>query len=120
MAYVGQSFYSDSNNARLGLARCHAASSPPRDWPNRARAGGAKERLNRFISSLPDSLPLVALPFQTSSTVLVQIANMAEGQSHTAQEQDINPWSVEGARDENGEVVAINYEAICRYVLPRH
>ncbi|PYH37102.1 tryptophan--tRNA ligase WRS1 [Aspergillus neoniger CBS 115656] len=39
---------------------------------------------------------------------------MAEEQSHTAQEQDINPWSVEGARDENGEVVAINYEAICR------
>ncbi|RAL01812.1 tryptophan--tRNA ligase WRS1 [Aspergillus ibericus CBS 121593] len=30
------------------------------------------------------------------------------------QEQDINPWSVEGGRDENGEVVAINYEAICR------
>lgn len=45
---------------------------------------------------------------------------MAEEQPHTAQEQDINPWSVEGARDENGEVVAINYEAICRYVLPRH
>ncbi|GKZ28235.1 hypothetical protein AbraIFM66950_000047 [Aspergillus brasiliensis] len=39
---------------------------------------------------------------------------MAEEQSHTAQEQDINPWSVEGARDENGEVIAINYEAICR------
>ncbi|KAL7651915.1 tryptophan--tRNA ligase, variant 2 [Aspergillus niger] len=39
---------------------------------------------------------------------------MAEEQPHTAQEQDINPWSVEGARDENGEVVAINYEAICR------
>ncbi|PYI07881.1 tryptophanyl-tRNA synthetase [Aspergillus sclerotiicarbonarius CBS 121057] len=32
----------------------------------------------------------------------------------TAQEQDINPWSVDGGRDENGEVVAINYEAICR------
>ncbi|OOF94230.1 hypothetical protein ASPCADRAFT_208755 [Aspergillus carbonarius ITEM 5010] len=39
---------------------------------------------------------------------------MAEEKQPAAQEQDINPWSVEGGRDENGEVVAINYEAICR------
>ncbi|PWY87464.1 tryptophanyl-tRNA synthetase [Aspergillus heteromorphus CBS 117.55] len=32
----------------------------------------------------------------------------------TAQEQDINPWSVDGGRDANGEIVAIDYEAICR------
>ncbi|PWY86553.1 tryptophanyl-tRNA synthetase [Aspergillus sclerotioniger CBS 115572] len=39
---------------------------------------------------------------------------MAEENKPVAQEQDINPWSVDGGRDENGEVVAINYEAICR------
>ncbi|PYH91029.1 tryptophanyl-tRNA synthetase [Aspergillus ellipticus CBS 707.79] len=32
----------------------------------------------------------------------------------SAQEQDINPWSVDGGRDENGEIVAIDYDAICR------
>jgi hypothetical protein len=31
-----------------------------------------------------------------------------------AQDQDINPWSVEGAQTAEGEVVAINYEAICK------
>jgi tryptophanyl-tRNA synthetase len=31
-----------------------------------------------------------------------------------AADQDINPWSVEGAQNEQGEVVAINYEAICK------
>ncbi|KAL2687210.1 hypothetical protein Neosp_004763 [[Neocosmospora] mangrovei] len=30
------------------------------------------------------------------------------------QDQDINPWSVEGAQGENGEVAAINYDAICK------
>jgi hypothetical protein len=34
------------------------------------------------------------------------------------QDQDINPWSVEGAQGENGEVAAIDYDAICSYVLP--
>ncbi|VTT71506.1 unnamed protein product [Fusarium fujikuroi] len=29
------------------------------------------------------------------------------------QDQDINPWSVEGAQGENGEVAAIDYDAIC-------
>lgn len=32
------------------------------------------------------------------------------------QEQDINPWSVQGGVGANGEVVAINYEAISKYV----
>ncbi len=34
-----------------------------------------------------------------------------------ARDQDINPWSVQGGVDENGEIVAINYEAISRWVL---
>lgn len=33
-----------------------------------------------------------------------------------AADQDINPWSVQGGVDENGEVVAIDYEAISRCV----
>ena len=41
---------------------------------------------------------------------------MAENMTASNQEQDINPWSVEGARDENGDVVSIDYEAISRYV----
>lgn len=40
---------------------------------------------------------------------------MAEGDA-THKDQDINPWSVEGGRDESGNVVSINYEAICQYV----
>lgn len=31
-----------------------------------------------------------------------------------AQDQDINPWSVQGGTDANGEAVAINYEAISK------
>ncbi|KAM5352469.1 hypothetical protein ACJ41O_005192 [Fusarium nematophilum] len=34
--------------------------------------------------------------------------------STVAQDQDINPWSVEGAQTETGEVAAINYDAICQ------
>ncbi|KOC13572.1 putative tryptophanyl-tRNA synthetase [Aspergillus flavus AF70] len=37
---------------------------------------------------------------------------MAENMAASNQEQDINPWSVEGARDENGDVASIDYEAI--------
>lgn len=33
------------------------------------------------------------------------------------QDQDINPWSVEGAQGADGEVAAINYEALSQYVL---
>ncbi|RAH40634.1 tryptophan--tRNA ligase WRS1 [Aspergillus brunneoviolaceus CBS 621.78] len=40
--------------------------------------------------------------------------NAPAAENKPAHEQDINPWSVEGGRDENGEVVAIDYEAICR------
>ena len=32
------------------------------------------------------------------------------------QDQDINPWSVEGAQDADGNVAAINYDAIVEYV----
>ncbi|KAF7585215.1 hypothetical protein BBP40_011663 [Aspergillus hancockii] len=39
---------------------------------------------------------------------------IAENMTAPTQEQDINPWSVEGARDENGEVASIDYEAISR------
>ncbi|KAE8358841.1 hypothetical protein BDV27DRAFT_169132 [Aspergillus caelatus] len=39
---------------------------------------------------------------------------MAESMAASNQEQDINPWSVEGARDENGDVASIDYEAISR------
>lgn len=38
---------------------------------------------------------------------------MAE-ENTTSRDQDINPWSVEGGRDESGNVVSIDYEAICR------
>jgi hypothetical protein len=30
--------------------------------------------------------------------------------------QEINPWSVEGAQDEHGQVAAIDYLAISQYV----
>lgn len=44
---------------------------------------------------------------------------MAENPKPAAShEQDINPWSVEGGQDENGETVAINYDAICEYAPP--
>ncbi|KAL2870896.1 uncharacterized protein BJX67DRAFT_369833 [Aspergillus lucknowensis] len=33
---------------------------------------------------------------------------------HTAHEQDINPWSVQGGRDESGNAVSIDYEALSR------
>lgn len=36
-------------------------------------------------------------------------ASQAPPQSH---DQDINPWSVEGAQDAEGNVVAIDYDAI--------
>ncbi|KAA8644555.1 hypothetical protein EYZ11_001469 [Aspergillus tanneri] len=39
---------------------------------------------------------------------------MAEENTPSSHDQDINPWSVEGARDENGEVASIDYEAICQ------
>ncbi|KAE8143429.1 hypothetical protein BDV38DRAFT_292038 [Aspergillus pseudotamarii] len=39
---------------------------------------------------------------------------MAGNMAAFNQEQDINPWSVEGARDENGDVASIDYEAISR------
>lgn len=44
---------------------------------------------------------------------------MAENMAASNQEQDINPWSVEGARDENGDVASIDYEAISQYVCPQ-
>ena len=31
-----------------------------------------------------------------------------------AADQDINPWSVQGGVDENGEIIAIDYEAISK------
>jgi tryptophanyl-tRNA synthetase len=37
-----------------------------------------------------------------------------EAQEPQAQEQDINPWSVAGAQTDDGAVVAIDYEAICK------
>ena len=33
-----------------------------------------------------------------------------------AQEQDINPWSVDGGQDAAGNVVAIDYDALIRHV----
>ncbi|KAE8378463.1 hypothetical protein BDV26DRAFT_261742 [Aspergillus bertholletiae] len=39
---------------------------------------------------------------------------MAEKMALSHHEQDINPWSVEGARDENGDVSSIDYEAIAQ------
>jgi len=41
---------------------------------------------------------------------------MAEESATSGRDQDINPWSVEGAQDENGEVASIDYQAICLYV----
>lgn len=40
--------------------------------------------------------------------------------SASRQEQDINPWSVAGAQGENGEIIAIDYVALCQYVLPSY
>jgi hypothetical protein len=45
---------------------------------------------------------------------------MAETAPQTNQEQDINPWSVAGAQNEKGEVVAIDYLALSKSVLPQH
>lgn len=46
------------------------------------------------------------------------VAQPAAAESANPQrEQDINPWSVEGAQGENGEIIPIDYDAICRYVL---
>lgn len=42
---------------------------------------------------------------------------MSTEDAQTARDQDINPWSVEGARDEQGNAVSIDYQAICRYVV---
>jgi len=41
---------------------------------------------------------------------------MAEESATSGRDQDINPWSVEGAQGENGEVASIDYQAICLYV----
>lgn len=41
---------------------------------------------------------------------------MAEDSAAPSHEQDINPWSVEGARTETGEVAAIDYESLSKYV----
>jgi len=38
---------------------------------------------------------------------------MAEESATSGRDQDINPWSVEGAQNENGEVASIDYQAIC-------
>lgn len=37
---------------------------------------------------------------------------MAEENAPTARDQDINPWSVDGGRDENGEAISIDYLAL--------
>ncbi|KAJ9206440.1 hypothetical protein DTO164E3_405 [Paecilomyces variotii] len=39
---------------------------------------------------------------------------MAEDSAAPSHEQDINPWSVEGARTETGEVAAIDYESLSK------
>jgi hypothetical protein len=39
---------------------------------------------------------------------------MAENDPKPNQEQDINPWSVAGAQNEAGEVVAIDYLALSK------
>ena len=41
-------------------------------------------------------------------------------EANARKDQDINPWSVAGAEGENGEVEAIDYLAICRYVPRSH
>lgn len=39
---------------------------------------------------------------------------MADNSNPASLEQDINPWSVEGAQGADGEVAAIDYDAICQ------
>lgn len=45
---------------------------------------------------------------------------MADTDPQSNQEQDVNPWSVAGAQNEEGEVVAIDYMALSKLVLPLH
>ncbi|KAL1878057.1 hypothetical protein VTK73DRAFT_8192 [Phialemonium thermophilum] len=47
------------------------------------------------------------------SQIPVGSSGAASGET-TRRTQDINPWSVQGAEGENGEVAAIDYEAICQ------
>lgn len=42
---------------------------------------------------------------------------MAETEPQSNQEQDINPWSVAGAQNDQGEVVAIDYLALSKSVI---
>lgn len=41
---------------------------------------------------------------------------MSQPEAQSGQEQDINPWSVAGAQNENGEVVAIDYLTLSQSV----
>jgi tryptophanyl-tRNA synthetase len=43
---------------------------------------------------------------------------MAETDPQANQEQDVNPWSVAGAQNEAGEIVAIDYVALSKSVAP--
>lgn len=54
----------------------------------------------------------------TTLPVRTMAEENAAPSAEPSHEQDINPWSVEGARTETGEVAAIDYEAIAKYVRP--
>lgn len=88
----------------------------PRDGGRIGRELEGHKKCHIAVGVDPSSCLTHSTSSLTPSTVPVPIETMAEEKQPAAQEQDINPWSVEGGRDENGEVVAINYEAICRYV----
>ncbi|KAL5334500.1 hypothetical protein BJX70DRAFT_391410 [Aspergillus crustosus] len=45
---------------------------------------------------------------------LLKMAETTQTNEPAAQEQDINPWSVAGGRDESGNAVSIDYEALSR------
>lgn len=48
---------------------------------------------------------------------VVPVANATE--KHAATEQEINPWDVQAARDEQGNVLAFDYVAISKCVSSR-
>ncbi|KAI9167281.1 Tryptophan--tRNA ligase, cytoplasmic [Paramyrothecium foliicola] len=56
-------------------------------------------------------------PFCLKSTTMAETESKAANEAPAPtvqQEQDVNPWSVEGAQTAEGEVAAIDYEAICK------
>jgi hypothetical protein len=65
-------------------------------------------RLNCFLQTLPTVMASHAPPAAASDAAATSDAATA------VKEQEINPWSVEGALDEDGQVAAINYAQLSK------